>query len=160
MTERVRRPCARGKTYPALPGSLGTPPYGHYGPCARSSLYGAGHVALRTQARPGVSGEVSTPPAKTPRWSAERRARLARRASRFTHQVAQTAYTCLRWRETKRAPLGAPSPSPVKAQGPDAASGARKRAARTPPYARPSFRARAKPASPERRSQTTERTLH
>ena len=56
-----------------LPGGLGAPPYGHYDPCARSSLNGLS-LGSGTQARPGachvrLSGSVAEP-----RWSAERRA--------------------------------------------------------------------------------------
>ena len=36
----------------SLPGGFGAPPYGHYDPCARSSLYGLGPVGSGTQARP------------------------------------------------------------------------------------------------------------
>ena len=42
-----------------LPGGLGTPPYGHYDPCAGSLLDGRSVVRSGSQARPGVSAKVS-----------------------------------------------------------------------------------------------------
>jgi len=51
------------------PGGLGAPPYGHYDPCARSSLNGPDAVRPGTQARPGAG--------KCRKWSAERRASVS-----------------------------------------------------------------------------------
>ena len=43
---------------PAAPGGLGAPPYGYYGPCARSSLDGPGtNYAQDAQARPEAGKE-------------------------------------------------------------------------------------------------------
>ncbi len=73
----MRRPAGLASSA-RLPGGPGAPPYGHYDPCARSSLYGARrgspHVRKRGPGlvgiRPALAGLTGTP-----RWSAARRAR-------------------------------------------------------------------------------------
>src|SRR5215510_1442037 len=59
------------------PGRLGTPPARHYDLAARSSLHGSGGNAGEGSAAPGP---------KSPRWSAERRARPAGRAPRLARR--------------------------------------------------------------------------
>jgi hypothetical protein len=63
--ERVRS--LRARLVTSHSGGLGTPPAGHYGPAARSSLHVARRYAVFAEARPEIR--------KMPRWSAERRAR-------------------------------------------------------------------------------------
>jgi hypothetical protein len=77
------------------PGRSGTPPARHYDLAARSSLHGSGRNA----------GEGSAAPdRKSPRWSAERRARPAGRAPRLN-----SADRRARQRDNRNtAPFGAP----------------------------------------------------
>jgi hypothetical protein len=71
-------------------GRSGTPPARHYDLAARSSLHGSG----------GNAGDGSAgPDRKSPRWSAERRARLRKGARHASQSVAMT-----------HAPVGAPPP--------------------------------------------------
>src|SRR5262249_29171269 len=66
------------------PGRSGTPPARHYDLAARSSLHGSG----------GNAGEGSAAPdPKSPRWSAERRARPAGRAPRLARHGTSRAET-------------------------------------------------------------------
>ena len=62
-------------------GGFGNPPWGYYGPCARSSLT-ARPIHRDTQARAGAAASLKSD-AGSRKWSAARRARLAnaRRAS-------------------------------------------------------------------------------
>ena len=92
----MRRLRARANVVRALGWPPGNSPRGYYGPCARSSLDLAGR---RRQTPPdqgreerlpesrkrgsGVGGRLQGLSSQTPRWSAERRARFAKRASRF-----------------------------------------------------------------------------
>src|SRR5262245_11328142 len=78
------------------PGRPGTPPARHYDLAARSSLHGSGGNAGEGSAAPGP---------KSPRWSAERRARPAGRAPRLARHGTSRAET----RDNRRlAPFGAP----------------------------------------------------
>src|SRR5262245_24268899 len=78
------------------PGRSGTPPARHYDLAARSSLHGSGGNAGDGSAAPGP---------KSPRWSAERRARPAGRAPRLRKRGPSRAET----RDNRRlAPFGAP----------------------------------------------------
>ena len=54
-------------------GGFGTPPWGHYGPCARSSLTTANRKVRGAQARPEVEADAPAS-AEKPQWSAGRRA--------------------------------------------------------------------------------------
>ena len=83
----------------ACPGRLGTPPCGHYDPCARSSLE---PIRLLAEAQAKGScrrGKSAAPGPKSPRWSAERRA-SPRDAWRLARRLA-----C----RVKARPAGAPS---------------------------------------------------
>src|SRR3954468_11085989 len=93
--EQDAAPAGVGITYPLHSGGPGAPPVRYYGRTARSSLTEARLPASRgfrdraavtgsrrsrqppREARPGVVR-------RTPRWSAERRARLQKRAARRT----------------------------------------------------------------------------
>src|SRR5262245_23389252 len=78
------------------PGRFGTPPARHYDLAARSSLHGSGGNAGEGSAAPGP---------KSPRWSAERRARPAGRAPRLRKRGPSRADK----RDNRRlAPFGAP----------------------------------------------------
>src|SRR5215212_8992812 len=62
-------------------GRLRDPPWGYYGPCARSSLT-ARFVRRDSQARTGAEAWPQGD-AQSRQWSAARRARFAKRAPRF-----------------------------------------------------------------------------
>jgi hypothetical protein len=100
------------------PGRFGTPPARHYDLAARSSLHGSGRNA----------GDGSAAPdRKSPRWSAERRARPAGRAPRLSQRGPSRAET----RDNRLAPFGAPL-APQGADGKETSkTRARKRAAGT-----------------------------
>src|SRR5262249_60314014 len=82
------------------PGRSGTPPARHNDLAARSSLHGSG----------GNAGDGSAAPdPKSPRWSAERRARPAGRAPRLSKRGSSRAETR---DHRKTAPFGAPLAPP------------------------------------------------
>src|SRR5215831_18621108 len=92
----ARRGVLRRRLVTAGPGRLGTPPARHYDLAARSSLHGSGGNAGEGSAAPGP---------KSPRWSAERRARPAGRAPRLARHGTSRAET----RDNRNtAPFGAP----------------------------------------------------
>jgi hypothetical protein len=94
----MRRPCARGRTLPALPGVLGAPPYGYYGPCARSSLDDVTHeVRCGRKRGPGSAGGF--------RAAGENAAMERRKASAFRRTRLMPDGM-----DKKDAPSGAPSP--------------------------------------------------
>src|SRR5262245_10847007 len=92
----ARRGVLRRRLVTVRPGRPGKPPARHYDLAARSSLHGSGGNAGDGSAAPGP---------KSPRWSAERRARPAGRAPRLNKRGPSRSDK----RDNRRlAPFGAP----------------------------------------------------
>jgi hypothetical protein len=107
----MRRPCGRGLTWLAHSGSPGPRPTVTTGRALGASWTCGATSAPYRKRGPGISGKSQVAPARTPRWSAERRACPAGHALTLR-------------REEPRASLGAPSPSMLVEGFPDDASGA------------------------------------
>ena len=106
----MRRPCGSGLTWAGHSGSPGTPPYGHYGPCAGSQLDGATHKSRCVRKRgPGLAG------------SARVRPRERRDGASRGERVPLNAHTPLRREDKER--LSALHPLAPVAREPDDASG-------------------------------------